>query len=410
MENNLFTVIGETALALVVYYAVYHIFMKNERFFRVNRFYLLSSIIFSLVYPFIHPTFSFSTAAEIPIMMRDNFYLPLITVTENAVRQFSWIKLMNIVYCSGVVISLTIFIIQLLKITFLILKSEKEIMEDTVIIKISRNHSPFSFFKYIFIPENQYDAVETERIILHERKHVSEHHTADLILCELIKAFQWFNPVIYLYKKELHAIHEYMADESVTLSGVNRNEYLSLLIFNISDSVSSGFWNNFSILLTKKRIKMIMNTKRKSCAWLKVMPAMVLTVCLLAAHTSCTQQMLDKQETLPSSFPNEVFDAVEAMLGFPGGYPALREFLEFLSENTQYPVVTQANGIQGKVTLKFIVTGKGEIKDVKIIKGVDPDLDKEATRVVSKMPNWIPGKIKNEPVDVYLTLPIDFRL
>jgi hypothetical protein len=272
-------------------------------------------MVFAFLYPFIHPELSFSSPVEIPGMVRNNLYLPLITVTGNAVKHFSWIKLISAAYYSGVAISLIIFVMQLIKISFLIIKSKKEIMDGNLIIMTKKNYSPFSFFKYIFIPENRYDKIETMRIILHEKKHVTEYHTADLILYELVKALQWFNPFVYLYEKELHAIHEYTADEAVILSGINKNEYLSLLLFNTSDSITNKFGNNFSTLLTKKRIKMIMETKRKSSAWIKLMPAIALTICLLAAHTSCSKQATDKLEKMKTTPSGEETDDVLRIRG-----------------------------------------------------------------------------------------------
>ena len=104
---------------------------------------------------------------------------------------------------------------------------------------------------------------------------------------------------------------------------------------------------------------------------------------------------------------NKVFDVVEEMPHFPGGPAALQAFL---SSNTKYPVVAQENGVQGRVIVSFVVERDGSITDVKVVRSVDPSLDREATRVVKSMPRWSPGKQNGSAVRVKYTVPVVFRL
>lgn len=104
---------------------------------------------------------------------------------------------------------------------------------------------------------------------------------------------------------------------------------------------------------------------------------------------------------------NKVFDVVEQMPSFPGGNDAL---MKFLQENVKYPVVAQENGVQGRVVVSFVVEKDGSITDVKVVRSVDPSLDKEATRVVKSMPRWIPGKQNGAAVRVKYNVPVSFRL
>ncbi len=98
---------------------------------------------------------------------------------------------------------------------------------------------------------------------------------------------------------------------------------------------------------------------------------------------------------------------VEQMPQFPGGEVALRKFL---ATSVKYPVIAQENGIQGKVYVNFVVDVNGGISNVKVSRGVDPSIDKEAVRVVKSMPKWIPGKQNGEAVRVSYTVPINFVL
>ena len=103
----------------------------------------------------------------------------------------------------------------------------------------------------------------------------------------------------------------------------------------------------------------------------------------------------------------KVFDVVEEMPSFPGGQGAL---MSFLSSNIKYPVVAQENGVQGRVIVGFVVERDGSITDVKVMRSVDPSLDREAQRVVRAMPRWKPGKQNGSAVRVKYTVPVVFRL
>ena len=104
---------------------------------------------------------------------------------------------------------------------------------------------------------------------------------------------------------------------------------------------------------------------------------------------------------------NKVFDVVEQMPSFPGGMPAL---MQWLSQNIKYPVIAAENGVQGRVIVQFVVEKDGSVNDVHVAKSVDPSLDKEATRVVKAMPKWNPGKQNGSAVRVKYTVPVMFKL
>ena len=104
---------------------------------------------------------------------------------------------------------------------------------------------------------------------------------------------------------------------------------------------------------------------------------------------------------------SKVFDVVEQMPSFPGGPSAL---MEYLHDHVKYPVVAQENGVQGRVVVSFIVERDGSITDVRVVRSVDPSLDREAARVVSSMPRWTPGKQNGSAVRVKYNVPVMFKL
>jgi protein TonB len=103
----------------------------------------------------------------------------------------------------------------------------------------------------------------------------------------------------------------------------------------------------------------------------------------------------------------KVFEVVEQMPQYPGGDAAL---MQYLSSHIKYPVIAEENGIQGRVVCTFVVEKDGSITDVRVVKSVDPSLDKEAVRVIKSMPKWIPGKQNGSAVRVKYTVPVTFRL
>ncbi len=124
------------------------------------------------------------------------------------------------------------------------------------------------------------------------------------------------------------------------------------------------------------------------------------------------QKVMDKEvkvEETPPPPPADdvVFTSVEQDPQFPGGQAAL---LKWVADHIKYPAVAQENGIQGRVTVQFVVTKNGTVGQVKVVRGKDPDLDKEAVRVVKSLPKFTPGKMNGHPVNVWYTLPITFKL
>ena len=124
------------------------------------------------------------------------------------------------------------------------------------------------------------------------------------------------------------------------------------------------------------------------------------------------QQVLKQNEVVVEKVEQKeeetkVFEVVEQMPQFPGGDAAL---MQYLSSHIKYPVVAEENGIQGRVVCTFVVERNGSISDVRVVKSVDPSLDKEAVRVIKGMPAWIPGKQNGSAVRVKYTVPVNFRL
>lgn len=121
---------------------------------------------------------------------------------------------------------------------------------------------------------------------------------------------------------------------------------------------------------------------------------------------SVVREQIQIRRSEESADNNEIFVAVEQQASFPGGQA---EMMKFLANNIRYPEAAQANNVQGRVVVKFIVERDGSISDVEVVRSVDADLDREAIRVVKKMPRWEPGKNNGVAVRTWFTIPLTFR-
>ena len=128
-------------------------------------------------------------------------------------------------------------------------------------------------------------------------------------------------------------------------------------------------------------------------------------------HTVSVYEVRIEDMEKPSEAPQKegemIFQVVEEMPQFPGG---MQEALNFLGTHVRYPVAAQEAKIEGRVIVGFVVGKDGSVSDIKVVRGINPELDAEAVRVVSMMPKWIPGKQRGKAVAVKYTMPIMFRL
>lgn len=119
------------------------------------------------------------------------------------------------------------------------------------------------------------------------------------------------------------------------------------------------------------------------------------------------EEVVVEKKTPVEEKKEEIFKSVEQMPTFPGGDPAL---MKYLSSHINYPAMAQENGVQGRVVVQFVVTKTGKVGEVKVVRSVDKDLDREAVRVCKSLPNFVPGRQNGQPVNVWYTLPVTFKL
>lgn len=439
---------------LLVLYLFYYALLRSQTHFKFNRLFLLLAppVAFTL------PLIEWSTALVPDISIAGTlqvFRLSEIVVTAytpSAQVNFSYHSL---AFVAGLIyFSIAIFF--LLKLAFQIIKLKKlkaganlvESEFDSIHIYRHRGNLPtFAYLNTIFLGnEDHLSPQEQKQVLAHEIAHVQLHHTLDILYYEVLTAVLWFNPVIWLLKREIRTVHEYQADARV-IEQYKPQEYGSLLskkvLFEMGVPVGSHFHKPQII----KRLFML-RQHGKQASWVRPLLTLPLLLILLLIFT--TQQVtadiayqataptktkaslptqeeempgIRKESTdnmpivkdndaaeaqMPTYKKEKAYAYVEQMPEFKGGE---QEMFRFLGENIRYPKTAQEAGTEGLVVLSFVIEKDGTVNDVQVLKKLGMGTDEEAMRVVELMNGkWQPGKQDGQPVPVRYTLPIRFAI
>lgn len=453
--HPIFIYIIQVNCALVLFYLLYTTVFKRDTFLTIRRFYFISSIVFSLVYPcFVVPglTDVLSFRVEEPSAVETAVFIEKPTfemVAEGQTEEadsfhIPWRALLGIVYMVVTLFFIFRFLWQLASIFRIRLKSKKTIVSGIEVYDLKNNLTPFSFLGMIFINSDMHSEEELAQIIIHEHTHVREKHSLDVMLIEIVLLFSWWNPFVWLLKREMAMNLEYLADNEVLREGVDSRDYQYHLLRLTYHETAVQIVNNFNVSQLKQRI-MMMNKTRSStlqlAKYLLILPVLFLLVTansLFAAQQEPIYvdavDVVDAVESYEAVAPvapipaieldeeiftqdpppvkkeeteEVIFVVVENQPEFPGGQAAM---MKFLADSIQYPKIAVENGIQGRVICNFVVMKDGSVSDVQIVRGVDPVIDKEAVRVLKLMPNWKPGTQRGKAVNVRYTLPVVFSL
>ena len=337
--------------------------------------------------------------------------LPTVSTSSKDGGVLLWELVVLIVYGVVTCVLLLRFLWQLFSIILLKNNSQTAYIHDTEVYVLTDDEGPFSFFNWIFINPEWHKSDEIEEIMMHELTHCQQLHSIDIIFAELFCVVFWFNPFVWLLKREVRLNLEYLADNSVLANGKDNKEYQYHLLGLTYRKNVATITNNFNVLPIKKRIKMMNKKETKGILKAKYalyipLVAMLLAVSnieTIARNVAKVTSSVEIQQK-PKKAPNQVYTVAEVMPTFKGN------LYQWLSENLRYPKDAVSRKEQGRVMVRFIVTDKGEVIQPKIVRSVSPSLDKEALRVVSKMPAWNPGRNGNKNVATKYTLPVNFSL
>ena len=542
-----FVYILKTSVCLAFFYLFYRLLMSEETFHRFNRIALLGLLALSCIIPLVEVSVQEAPVVNRPIIAMEEVMTfvpePAGFVVETS-SPFPWRALLLLVYVAGILFFMVRHLWSLGRMLRLLHTCRREKMADGITLFLHREEvAPFSWMKMVVLSENDWKE-NGKAILAHERAHIKNGHSWDLLLAEACVFSQWFNPAAWLLKEELQTIHEYEADEWVIRHGIDAKTYQLLLIKKAVGSRLYSIANSFNHSSLKKRITMMI--KKKSNPWARLKYAYVLPLATVAVAAFARPEVSNQLEEISSAKVNEltsivktndvksvenssdekikvsgqvmeclskkpmpgvtilvrgthngamsdkegkfalsvnkgdvlilsyvgmqtqhvpvqdesnlvvwmkeevqdmeemvvtgyasdgvgaasvdpgkkveavvdvpkgeapqeevIFQVVEQMPEFPGG---MGECMKFLARNIKYPVAAQQAKIEGRVVVQFVVGRDGSISNVEAIRGVSPELDAEAIRVVSMMPKWNPGKQRGKAVAVKYSMPIMFRL
>lgn len=435
-------------IAIMLLYGFYRLLFSRDTFFGYRRAVLLGIYAIALLLPFvdINGWIAANETTQHMATVYAEVMLPEVVITASKVH-LSWMTIVWVTYIGGIVVLSTRFLTQLLTICRLASRSKATRIEGKKVHVINENGSPFSFFHWIFVNPNAQEQGQLHEVLVHEQAHVDQNHSIDAVLAELFTIICWFNPFIWLLKREIRINLEFLADRHVIEEGSNPKTYQYHLLGLAYHQNVATISNNFNVLPLKKRIQMMNKRRTKSIGKAKYLLSIPLVAALLVVsniesvarsivsepqvtqktvtpvrkkvavrkkHVNAVKRLktaentTQKQNQLKDIISEDgVYEVVEQMPEFPGGVTSL---MSYLNTNTKYPAKALENGIQGTVVVQFVVDKDGSIIAPKIVRSVDPSLDEEALRVVKSMPKWKPGKQNGKNVKVKYNIPASFKL
>ena len=432
----------KSAACLAVFYLFYKLLMSRDTFHRFNRFALLGLLVLSSVLPLVEVSVNHPAPVhETMLTLEQLLLLSDVQAEGEVVSQPTtalWVRVALLVYLVGIVFFAVRNLWSLGRLAVLLRRGRLEQLADWLpgrtenvrLVVHNRDIAPFSWMRYIVLSRKDLEENGRE-ILIHELAHIRNHHSWDLLLADLCIFVQWFNPAAWLLKQELQTIHEYEADDTVLREGVDAKKYQMLLIKKAVGTRLYSMANSFNHSSLKKRITMML--KEKSNPWARVKYLYVLPLAALAVSAFARPEVSAVADELSSAKVNDlvasmktnqaetasvavkdtltpdesVFEVVEQMPEFPGGY---KEMMKYIEQNMRYPEEAKKAGTQGRVVVQFLVNKNGAISDVSVLRSVDRLLDAEAVRLVRSMPKWKPGMQKGKAVTVKYTVPVLFSL
>jgi len=415
--NMLLIYMLKASIYLSAFYLIYFILLSRDTSYSRNRAFILFSLALALILPCIR-------LHEIKPLDLHFFGKSLSEVfisgsagqtgkSLSGLASITAPELFSLIYLAGLVVFGLKLLNDLFSLFLLILRQKNN--DSRIILFHGLNTAGFSALGYVFINETL-KPEEAKEIVKHEQNHLKRNHFIDIIFIGIIKAFQWFNPAIYLFNRSLRAIHEFQADQECLSSGIPVISYQSLLLNQVFRTGSFTLTNSFSNpSLIKKR--MIMMTKKRTSSFASMKLLIVIPVTgfiFLFVSAFGKISPVTNQDNAPATTEITTEDAdevpfvmVDEMPLFPGGDA---ELLKYIAQNTVYPENAKKNQIQGRVIVRFCVTAKGSVNKISILKGVDPELDAEAVRVTKTLPAFKPGMQGGKAVPVWYMIPITFVL
>ena len=399
------TYLLKSGVLLAVFFAVYKLLLENERMFRFNRAYLIGSLIFSFVIPL--QLFSIKTMFETGIntIQLDGIVIQTgrTPLNESDIMQNIFYFLIRIYAFVLLVLGLR-FVLNFVSFFLKLKRKETRLVNGVKVVLIDEAVLPHSFWNAIFINKTDFETGKIpSELIAHEKAHLEQHHTLDILFVEALRIVFWINPILPYFIKAIKLNHEFLADEAVNKQFGEVSNYQNLLLEFASNKQTVPLASNINYQITKKRL--IMMTKQESVvkAVFKVLTVFAVCIVLLFAFSS---EAVAQDANFMNSKVYKAGDSEIKQPEFPGG---IIEFYKFVGQRFKISDEVSKKNIDTKIYMQFMVEKDGSLSEITIVKDAGYGLGEEATRVLKLSPNWIPGTENGKPVRVLYSLPITIQ-
>ena len=420
--NEFLLYVGRSGLYLSLFYAFFLLVMRHTTLFRFNRIALLAGSAVCLVLPFIKirtVEAVFAEAGELTMLSASE------AMQQEAVAAaIPWTSVLAGLYFLGLAAVLVAILVSSGKMARLMRGGTVQKLEDCMLVVSEEDIPSFSWGRCVVIGKK--DLEKNPAILLHERMHVECRHSVDLLLFSVFQLLFWWNPLVWITRTELKLLHEYEADEKVLDNGIDATQYQLLLVRKSVGEERFSLASGFQHAKLKNRITMMLKKSTSGgmrWAYLALLP--ILLLAMYACNSPKSQEkeaeMAVQEGPAPSTYQVTVtdepaldedavpFQMIEVKPTFGNG--DANEFSKWVNSHLHYPEAAKAAGKQGRVILTFVVDTDGSVVDAKVLRGVDPDLDAEALRVISSCTEkWTPGMQDGKPVRVHYVFPVIFQL
>ncbi|MDQ2771445.1 MAG: M56 family metallopeptidase [Bacteroidota bacterium] len=425
---------------LGAWWACYRLALRPERSFAYNRAFLGLGPLLAAGLPLLPLAWPASWwglgAADLPGVA--TVLLPAAQLQPDgpvvAASRFDWAAWLLAVYLIGAVLVLLRLAAELGRLWWQARGLPRTAAAGYTLIETHGRLPTSSFGRVIFWDETlALSPAEARQVLRHELAHVRQHHTADRLLLELLRAVLWFNPFVHLCARALALTHEYLADEAAlhdasTPTPSLSTSYSQLLARQVASRLgfSVPLAHSFSHSQTLSRIAMIqkINPIHRWKQWLALPLLGVLLIavaCEKAAPPATPTEKIELvkidgqnrlavrngSETTVLPPPPVVYEYVEQMPELPGG-GGPEAIVRNIQQHLVYPKVPAAEQRTGRVFASFIVTDKGEVQAAKIVKGLSAPYDDAVLAAIRQLPQFVPGKKAGQAVNVSFTVPLFF--
>ena len=304
----------KSSVCLAMFYLFYRMLLSKETFHRFNRIALLGVLLLSCLVPMIELTTAEASGLGQPFLELEEMVLMVRAEPEGVLTEmsspFPWRALMLLVYVGGILFFVLRHLWSLGRMVRLLRASRRETLKGGITLFVHREKvAPFSWMNMIAVSEE--DLEENRNAILaHERAHIKNCHSWDLLLAEVCIFFQWFNPAAWLLKQELQTIHEYEADEWVINNGIDAKTYQLLIIKKAVGARLYSIAISFNHSSLKKRITMMI--KKKSNPWARLKYLYVLPLAAVAVAAFARPEVSNQLDEISSVKVNDLASIVKA--------------------------------------------------------------------------------------------------